>query len=90
MHLQEELKSARVQINSTLTTTEVPLRDIVEMKAGDVIPIEMPDSVLACIDHVPVFRGKFGASRGNRALKVVETLSTNSKASATAELQNDQ
>ncbi|MFT4564443.1 MAG: flagellar motor switch protein FliM [Gammaproteobacteria bacterium] len=72
--LQEELKSAKIKLQSTLATTDLTVRDIVNLKTGDIINIEMPDSVLAFVEHVPVFRGKFGASRGNRALKVVETL----------------
>ena len=72
--LQEEIKQADVQLNSTLTTTELTIRDVVAMKPGDVIDIEMPETVLARVQQVPVFRGKFGASRGNLALKVVETI----------------
>ncbi len=72
--LQEEIKHAKVKLGSTLTTADLTLRDIVSMKAGDVIGIEMPETVLATVAQVPVFRGKFGVSRGNCALKVVETI----------------
>ena len=75
--LQEQIKCAKVQLNSTLTTAELTLRDIVSMKPGDVIGIEMPETVLAKVARVPVFRGKFGVSRGNCALKVVETINHN-------------
>jgi len=72
--LQQEIKTAKVRLTSTLTTTQLTLRDIVQMKPGDIFGVEMPDTVLACVEQIPVFRAKFGASRGNRALKVVETL----------------
>lgn len=72
--LQDQIKTAKVRLQSTLTTTDMTLRDIVQMKPGDVFGIEMPDTVLARVEKVPVFRGKFGVSRGNCALKVVETL----------------
>ena len=84
--LQEQTKAAKVQLKSTLTTTELTLRDIVKMKPGDVIGIEMPDTVLAKVEQVPVFRGKFGVSRGNCALKVVETLNHDKGTEAEYEL----
>ena len=70
--LQEEVKAAVVNLNATLTHAEVSLRDVLNFKAGDVFPIELPQTVVACVDEVPVFRGAVGASRGNVALKVVE------------------
>jgi flagellar motor switch protein FliM len=72
--LQEEIKTAKVRLTSTLTTADMTLRDIVQMKPGDVFGIEMPETVLGRVEQVPVFRAKFGASRGNCALKVVETM----------------
>ena len=72
--LQDEIKAAKVRLNATLTTMEMTLGDIARMKPGDVFGIELPDTVLARVDQVPVFRAKFGASRGNCALKVVETI----------------
>ncbi len=72
--LQDEIKSARVRVTSTLTTTQLTLRDIVQMQPGDIFPVEIPDTVLACVGRIPVFKAKFGASRGNCALKVVESI----------------
>jgi flagellar motor switch protein FliM len=44
------------------------------MKAGDVIPLEVPDLVTLCAEEVPVFRGKYGISRGNMAVKIKEQI----------------
>jgi len=72
--LQDEIKTAKVRVSSTLTTAQLTLRDIVQMQPGDVFGVEIPDTILACVEQIPVFKAKFGASRGNCALKVVETL----------------
>ncbi len=72
--LREEIKSAPVQIASTLTKTTISLRELNNLKVGDVIPVEIPDFVTAEIEGIPVFRGQYGVSRGNRALKVVEMI----------------
>ncbi len=72
--LREEIKKAPVEISSTLTETSISLRELNELKTGDVIPIDFPESVTADVDGVPVFRGQYGLSRGNRAIKVEEMI----------------
>ena len=44
------------------------------LKTGDIFPIELPQTVVAKVNDVPVFRGVYGASRGRAALKVMETI----------------
>ncbi|MCF6338328.1 MAG: flagellar motor switch protein FliM [Gammaproteobacteria bacterium] len=70
--LREEIKTSTVTLSCTLTETEISLRDIMEMKPGDVIPVDVPDLVTMNAEGVPVFRGKYGVSRGSMAVKVVE------------------
>ncbi len=72
--LREEIKSAPVEISSTLTETSISLRELNNLNIGDVIPVDIPDVVTAEIEGIPVFRGQYGLSRGNRALKVVEMI----------------
>jgi len=70
--LRQEVKSAVVELDATLVETELTLGDLMSLKPGDVIPIDLPRTVLARVDGVPVFSGQFGVSRGNNALKVIE------------------
>ncbi|MCG8325459.1 MAG: flagellar motor switch protein FliM [Thiotrichales bacterium] len=72
--LQEEIKDAPLTISCDLTDIEISLGELRRMNAGDVIPIEMPEQITATVDDVPVFRAKYGASRGNHALKVTEII----------------
>ncbi len=72
--LREEIKSAPVQISSTLTETTISLRELKSLKVGDVIPVDVPDLVVAEVEGIPVFRGQYGLSRGSRAIKVVEMI----------------
>ena len=69
--LRDEIKTARVELNSRLTETQLTLREIMNLKAGDVIPVELPETVTLCCDDIPVFRGRFGMSRSNCAVKIV-------------------
>jgi flagellar motor switch protein FliM len=70
--LREEVRGAEVELASTLATVQLSLREIMNMKAGDVIPIEMPEHVTLRAENVPVFRGTFGISDENLAIKIVE------------------
>jgi flagellar motor switch protein FliM len=70
--LRNEIKAATVELEATLVEAEITLGELLSMKPGDVIPIDLPRAVFACVDGVPVFTGQFGVSRGNNALKVLE------------------
>ena len=75
--MRENVQQADVELSSDLTHTRVSLRDLINLKAGDVLPIEMPRSVTLCVERVPLFRGEFGISNGHRAIKISEILRSN-------------
>jgi flagellar motor switch protein FliM len=70
--LREEIKEGEVELSSTLTETEITLREVLNLKAGDVIPVEMPGSVTLRAENIPVFRGRFGVAQGNCAIKITD------------------
>ena len=76
--LRNEVKGAEVEVEATLAETEITLGELVRLKPGDVIPIDLPKTVTARVDGVPVFAGQFGVSRGNNALKVVDFIAVRS------------
>ncbi|AFU97695.1 flagellar motor switch protein FliM [Simiduia agarivorans] len=70
--LREDVMSAKVRLECDLARKKITLRDIVELKAGDIIPIEIPEQHVITANGVPLFRAKFGQSRGNLAFKINE------------------
>lgn len=68
--LREDVMEARVDLECKLVRREVTLRDIRDLKAGDVVPIEMPDMHLLTANGVPMFRVNMGQSRGKLAFKI--------------------
>ncbi len=69
--LKEDIKGAEIEVKSSLGEVTLSLRDILEMKAGDIIPFEFPEEVLLTTDDdIPMFRGSFGVSQGNNAIKI--------------------
>ena len=70
MALREDVRDASVTLRAVMTETEISLRDLVDLKAGDVIPIELPGTVVAYAGDSSVLKGNFGVSRGRNAFKV--------------------
>ncbi|MBI5462684.1 MAG: flagellar motor switch protein FliM [Gammaproteobacteria bacterium] len=70
--IREEMKGAAVEMSSVLAETNISVRDLMNLKAGDVIPIDFPDTVTLRAEDIPVFRGRLGISQGNRAIKLTE------------------
>ncbi len=75
--LREEMKSADVELSSTLLETSLSLRQILDLQPGDVIAVDVPDKVTVRIEDIPVFRGSVGVSRGLSAIKIKEKIHTN-------------
>ncbi len=69
--LREEMKEAEVGLNSTLTTINLTLGDVLRLKPGDVVPVELPRSVTLRAEDIPIFRGHFGVSCGMNSIKVI-------------------
>jgi len=72
--IREEMKGAHVDLSTTLVEAQLSLREINELKAGDVIPIDLPELVTLEAEQTPVFRGKFGIHNGSRAVKIVSKI----------------
>ncbi|MCP4040813.1 MAG: flagellar motor switch protein FliM [Gammaproteobacteria bacterium] len=72
--LREEILSTPVELMATLGEAVIKYRELLDLRAGDIIPIEIPDLIMARVENIPVFRGKFGTSDGNLALKIVENI----------------
>jgi len=70
--LREDIMDARVDLRCSVAERMVPLRDIIDLQPGDIIPIELPDHVMLSANNMPIFNAKVGASRGYLALKILE------------------
>ena len=69
--LREEITGVKVPLSATVVKTQLKLKDLLSMQAGDVIPVEMPDHMVLCANGVPTFKSKLGAVKGNLALQIL-------------------
>lgn len=72
--LREEIKVAQVHLSCSLTEIVMPLIDVLNLREGDILPINMPDIVTLRAEDIPVLRGKLGESRGNKAVQIIEAV----------------
>ncbi|MGZ4968447.1 MAG: flagellar motor switch protein FliM [Methylobacter sp.] len=70
--LRGEVLRAEVSINSLLVEKSMTIRDVMRLKKGDVIPIDMPETVILKAEGIPVFEGKVGISDGNYAIQIID------------------
>jgi flagellar motor switch protein FliM len=75
--LKQQIQSAEVETIANLCSTNSTLRDILNMKVGDIIPIDMPDTVELNVDNIPIMECSYGKFNGQYALRV-ENLFNNS------------
>jgi flagellar motor switch protein FliM len=86
--LKEEIMSAEVELTSTLGETQISVRQLAALSAGDIIPMEIPETVDVKISGIPVFNGYLGTSDGNYAIKLEKWLGKH-QASRLQELLGD-
>ena len=70
--LRDEIFESEVEVKSELVSTEMALSQVNDLKVGDIIPIDMPETITVESEEIPLFRGTLGVSRGNAAVKVTE------------------
>ena len=68
--LSRQLQLAEVELVVPLGASEVTLGDIINMKVGDILPIQVDQRVQAMVDGVPVMNCRYGVRNGQYALKV--------------------
>lgn len=72
--MREELMNAKVDMQGLFVEKQIPVRDLINFKAGDIIPIDLPEQVLLLAEDMPIIRGQYGEHQGNAAVKVEEVV----------------
>ena len=72
--LAQQVQTAEVEMVATLGRTEVTFNQILKMKPGDVIPLDIPESITATIDGIEMMQCRYGLFNGQYALKVQKML----------------
>ena len=72
--LREDMKEAQVELTTTLLEVTLSLEDVLNMKPGDIIPVDLPEKSVLRVEDIPIFRGKYGIHEGMNAVKISEAI----------------
>ena len=72
--LSHQVQTAEVDLVANLGQAPVTLGEILDLKVGDVISLEIPEAIVAEVDGVPVFECRYGIKNGQYALRVNKIL----------------
>jgi len=70
--LKEELMHAKINMQALFVEKQIPVSDLINFKAGDIIPFDLPEQVMMLAEDMPIIRGQYGEHQGNAAVKVEE------------------
>jgi flagellar motor switch protein FliM len=72
--LRNELEESEVEMVASLGHARLSLGQLLDMRAGDVLPIEFDGRATVVADNVPLFRGELGQQRGKQVVRVAQLL----------------
>lgn len=72
--MADEITHSRVDLIADFVEVESRLGEVMALKVGDVLSIDLPESVKVRVDGVPVMSCEFGSYNGARALLVKELI----------------
>ncbi len=70
--LGDEIKTAEVEVSSVMANTTLSLREVMDLKAGDIIPIDLKDEINVYAEEIPVFKANHGIHNSQYAVKIVD------------------
>jgi flagellar motor switch protein FliM len=74
--LSKQVQSATIELVATLGHAKVTVDQVLKMRVGDVVPLEVGETIIAAVDNVPVMECKYGVFNNQYALRVEKMLST--------------
>ncbi|MEI2417616.1 flagellar motor switch protein FliM [Orrella sp. JC864] len=68
--LARQIRSADVELVAQFAQISSTIGELMRLRVGDVLPVEIPQTVVGCVDNVPVMDCTFGTHNGQYALRV--------------------
>jgi flagellar motor switch protein FliM len=73
--MSQQMQSADVELSADFVTIPTTIGELMRLQVGDVLPIELPETVIARVDGVPVMECGYGVSNERYALRVQQMIS---------------
>lgn len=72
--LSRQVQSANIELVATLGQASVTLDQVLKMRSGDIIPLEVGESIIAAVNGIPLMECKYGSFNNQYALMVERML----------------
>jgi flagellar motor switch protein FliM len=72
--LTHQIKTADINLTAELGTTQATVGDILALKPGDFIELDLPETVFVKSDGVAIFECKYGLANGRYAVRIQDVL----------------
>jgi flagellar motor switch protein FliM len=73
-HMAGELRQSQVELVADLTTISSRIQEVIELEVGDILPMELPETVTTSVEGIPVMECEYGSQNDKRALRVIRML----------------
>lgn len=84
------IDDADIDLRCEMTSVGLSIRDLVALRCGDVIPVDIPEQVSLDVAGIPILEGRFGIRKGRRALRVDRVLNPGDDRESTAQLKSQE
>jgi flagellar motor switch protein FliM len=72
--LSKQVQNAEVELCTALLETELTVEALLRLKVGDVIAVDVPATVQATVDGIPIFDCTYGTRNGQYAIRIERPL----------------
>ena len=72
--LTSQVQAAKVELVAELCQVNATVGQLLELRAGDFIELDLPQTIEARVDGTPLFEARYGVSNGRYSLKVGQFL----------------
>jgi len=78
--LRDEIEHTKVNISGVLTNREISLKEVLELKPGDVIPVDLSAAATLLAEGIPVLKGHYLYNKGHNAIRITKPMNYQSRA----------
>ncbi|MCH4562952.1 flagellar motor switch protein FliM [Halomonas sp. EGI 63088] len=69
-----EIRHSEVELVADFTTIPTRIAHVMALKVGGILPLELPEAIIARVDGVPVMECDYGSQHDQRALRVIRMI----------------
>ena len=74
--MAKQIKQAEVELVAVLGQARLTVEDLMKVRVGDIIPLQVDESITATVNEIPVMECKYGIFNDQYSIKVEKMLST--------------